>query len=220
MGAWPLAVMLFLGSGYWAARGAFSAGTARGRHVLGARVALTLAVPVTVAAVIGQGPGRDEASAFALLLALVCQQLLTAALQRSGVAAFAPQTTFGAFGSAAALVLIGLPFLEAAPGHTLTAVALMVQLLVAFGVGAMMLPRPAAEKDWSATAWEAVPLALSVIAVAVAFQSVVADCRKRGVALRGGLFGDHRHAPAAAPAPLDLLVVRPGGSNGPHPDGL
>ena len=151
MGAWPLAVMLLLGSGYWAARGAFSAGTARGRHVLGARVALTLAVPVTVAAVIGQGPGRDEASAFALLLALVCQQLLTAALQRSGVAAFAPQATLGAFGSAGALVLIGLPFLEAAPDHALTAVALMVQLLVAFGVGAMLLPRPAAEKDWSAT---------------------------------------------------------------------
>ncbi|WP_190987325.1 hypothetical protein [Pseudarthrobacter sulfonivorans] len=172
MGEWPLAVMLLLGSGYWAVRGAFSAGTARGRHVLGARAALTLAVPVTVAAVMGQGPGRDEASAFALLLALVCQQLLTAALQRSGVSAFAPQATLGAFGSAGALVLVALPFLEAAPDHALTAVALMIQLLAALGVGAMLLPRPAAEKDWSATVWEAVPLALSVGAVAVAFQAV------------------------------------------------
>ncbi|MGO4186130.1 hypothetical protein [Pseudarthrobacter sp. TAF60_1] len=172
MGAWPLAVMLLLGAGYWAARGAFSAEPARGRHVLGVRAALTLAVPVTVAAVIGHEPERDEASAFALLVALVCQQLLTAALQRSGVAAFAPQRTLGAFGSAAALVLIGLPFIEASQDHTLTAVALMVQLLAAFGVGALTLPRPATEKDWYGTAWEAGPLALSVMAVAVAFQSV------------------------------------------------
>jgi hypothetical protein len=48
----------------------------------------------------------------------------------------------------------------------------MVQLLAALGVGAMLLPRPAAERDWSATVWEAVPLALSVGAVAVAFQAV------------------------------------------------
>jgi hypothetical protein len=172
MGMWPLTVMLFLGSGYWAARAAFSAGMTRGRHVLGARAALTLAVPVTVAAVMGQVPGRDEASAFALLVALVCQQVFTALLQRSGVAAFAPQASLGAFGAAGALVLTGLPLLEASPGHPLTAVAVGVQLLAACGVGAMMLPRPAVEKDWHATMWEAMPLASSAAAVAVAFQSV------------------------------------------------
>lgn len=172
MGAWPLAVMLLLSAGYWAARGAFSAEAARGRHVLGVRGALTLAVPVTVAAVVGHEPGRDEASAFALLVALACQQLITGALQRSGVAASAPQRTLTAFCSAAALVLLGLPFIEDSQDHTLTAVAVAVQLLAAFGVGALTLPRPATDKDWSVTAWEAAPLVLSVMAVAVAFQSV------------------------------------------------
>ncbi len=171
-GAWPLALMLLVGCGFWTARGAFSAGTSRGRHVMGARVALTLAVPVIVAAVIGEGPGRAEASAFALLIALVCQQLLTASLQRAGVAAFAPQATLGAFGAAGALVLSGLPLLETSPDHALTAAALTVQLLAALGVGALTLPRPAAEQDWRATAWEAVPVAISVVAIAVAFQSV------------------------------------------------
>ena len=172
MGAWPFAVMLFLGAGYWAARGAFAGGTFRGRLILGARVAFTLAVPVTVAAVIGQGPARAEAAAFALLVALVGQQLLTAFLQRSGVRTVAPEATLGAFAGAGALVLIGLPFIETSPDHGLTAVALLIQLPAALAIGAMLVPRPAADKDWSATAWEAVPLGMSLIAAAVAFQSV------------------------------------------------
>ncbi|WP_255768050.1 hypothetical protein [Pseudarthrobacter sulfonivorans] len=172
MGMWPLAAMLFLASGYWAARAAFSAGVTRGRHVLGARVALTLAVPVTVAAVVGHGPERDEAFAFALLLALVCQQLLTAILQRSGVPAFAPQATLGALSTAGALVLMGLPFLEPSSDHALTAAALFIQLIAAIAVGAITLPRPAVEKDWSKSMWEAVPLGMAVVAVTVAFQAV------------------------------------------------
>ena len=172
MGAWPLAVMLLLGAGYWAARGAFAGGTFRGRLILGARVAFTLAVPVTVAAIIGQGPARAEAAAFALLIALVCQQLLTAFLQRSGVRTVAPEATLAAFAGAGALVLIGLPFIETSPAHGLTAFALWVQLPAALAIGAMLVPKPAADKDWSATVWEAVPLGMSLIAAAVAFQSV------------------------------------------------
>ncbi|MCU1434257.1 MAG: hypothetical protein JWR71_982 [Pseudarthrobacter sp.] len=172
IGAWPFAVMLFLGAAYWAARGAFALGAFRGRLVLGARVALTLAVPVTVAAVIDHGPARTEAAAFALLVALVCQQLLTAFLQRSGVKTVAPEATLGAFAGAGALVLIGLPFLETSPAHELTFVALLIQLTAALAIGALLVPRPAADKDWSATVWEAMPLAMSLVAAAVAFRSV------------------------------------------------
>lgn len=172
MGAWPLAVMLLLSAGYSGVRGALAAGALRGRLVLGARVAFTLAVPVTVAAVLDHGPARAEAAAFALLVALVCQQLLTAFLQRSGVRALAPAATLGAFAGAGGLVLIGLPFIETSPDHGLTAVALLIQLPAALAVGAMLVPRPAEEKDWSATVWEAVPLGMSLVAATVAFQII------------------------------------------------
>jgi hypothetical protein len=172
MGAWPLAIMLLLGAGYWAARGSVGANAFQGRLILAARVALTLAVPATVAAVIDEGPGKVEASVFALLVALVCQQIWSAALERSGKPAPAPEATVGAFGGVAALVLIVLPTVESSPVHGLTAIAVLIQLIAGLAVGAMMLPRPAAEKDWSASTWEAVPLALSIVAVAVAFQSV------------------------------------------------
>ena len=127
---------------------------------------------MTVAAVIDQGPERAEAAAFALLVALVCQQVLTAFLQRSGVPALAPEATLGALAGAGAVVLIGLPFIETSPAHELTAVALLIQLPAALAIGGMVVPRPAADKDWSATVWEAVPLGMSLVAVAVAFQSV------------------------------------------------
>jgi hypothetical protein len=172
MGSWPLAVMLLLGAGYWAARGALAAGTVRGQLVLGARVAFTLAVPVMVAAVIDHGPARAESAAFALLAALVGQQLLTAFLQRAGLRTLAPEATLGAFAGAGALVLIGLSFIETSSAHGLTAAALLIQLLAALAVGAVLVPRPAAEKDWSATVGEAVPLGMSMVAAAVAFQSV------------------------------------------------
>lgn len=171
-GAWPLAIMLLFSAGYWAARGALGEVAFQRRLIVAARLAFTLAVPVTVAAVIGEGPGRVESSIFALLVALVCQQILTAALERTGIKVLAPEATGAAFAGAAALVLIVLSTADSSPGHGLTALAVLIQLIAAFAVGAMMLPRPAAEKDWSATTWEAVPLAMSVVAVAVAFQSV------------------------------------------------
>ncbi|MEO8283809.1 MAG: hypothetical protein ABI568_10450, partial [Pseudarthrobacter sp.] len=84
----------------------------------------------------------------------------------------APEATGAAFAGVAAVVLIALPHVERSAEHGLTALALFIQLIAALAVGAMMLPRPVAEKDWTATTWEVVPLAMSVVAVAVAFQSV------------------------------------------------
>lgn len=172
MGAWPLAVMLVLAAGYWGARGALACGTFRGRLVLGARAALTLAVPVLVAAIVGHGPERAEAAAFGLLVALVCQQLGTAVLQRSGVRVLAPESTLAVVAGAAALVLIVLPLIETSRSHHLTAIALLIQLPAVFVVGALLVPRPATDKNWSATVWEAMPLGISVVATTVAFQSV------------------------------------------------
>jgi hypothetical protein len=172
MGAWPLAVLLVLAAGYWAARGVYSAGDFRGRLVLGARVAITVAVPVTVAALMDNDLRRVEASVFALLVALVSQQVLTAILARAGVRTLAPQSTLGVFGAGGALVLIGLPVVETSADHALTAAGLFLQLAAALAIGIMMVPRPANERDWVATAWEALPLGVSVVTAAVAFQAV------------------------------------------------
>ncbi|ALV42609.1 hypothetical protein AU252_16840 [Pseudarthrobacter sulfonivorans] len=172
MGAWPLAGMLLAAAGFWAIRGVFAAGDFRGRLVLGSRLALTCAVPVTVAAVMDDGPGRAEASVFALLLALVCQQLLTALLERAGVRTLAPEATLGVFGAGGALVLVGMPFIETSPDHGLTAVCVIIQLAAAFVIGALVVPRPATEPVWVATVWEALPLGMSVVAATVAFQAV------------------------------------------------
>lgn len=172
MGAWPLAGMLLVAAGFWAVRGVFAAGDFRGRLVLGSRLALTCAVPVTVAAVVDDGPGRAEASMFALLVALVLQQVLTAFLQRFGVRTLAPQPTLGVFGAGGALVLVGLPFIETSPDHGLTAAGLLIQLAAAFAIGTLLVPRPATERDWVATVWEAVPLGMAVVAATVAFQAV------------------------------------------------
>ncbi|MGY4540613.1 hypothetical protein ACVWY0_000514 [Arthrobacter sp. UYNi723] len=172
MGAWPLAGMLLAAAGFWAIRGVLSAGDFGGRLVLGSRLALTCAVPVTVAAVMDDGPGRAEASVFALLLALVGQQLLTALLERAGAPTLAPEATLGVFGAGGALVLVGLPFIETSPNHALTAVCVIIQLAAAFVIGTLVVPRPATEPDWVATVWEALPLGMCVVAATVAFQAV------------------------------------------------
>lgn len=172
MGAWPLAVMLVLAAGFWAIRGILAAGDFRARLVLGARLALTLAVPVTVAAMTDDSPGRAGASVFALLVALVCQQLLTAFLELAGVRTLAPEATVGVFAAGGALVLIGLPSLESSPDHGLTAAGVFIELAAALVIGVLRVPRPATERDWAATIWEALPLCISVVAAAVAFRAV------------------------------------------------
>ncbi|BAS10240.1 conserved hypothetical protein [Arthrobacter sp. Hiyo4] len=117
-------------------------------------------------------PGRAGTSVFALLLALVCQQLLTALLERAGVRTLAPEATLVVFGAGGALVLVGMPFIETSPDHGLTAVCVTIQLAAAFVIGALVVPRPATEPDWVATVWEALPLGMSVVAATVAFQAV------------------------------------------------
>jgi hypothetical protein len=172
MGAWPLAGMLVLASAFWAVRGILTAGALRGQMVLAARAAITLAVPVTVAAVADDGPGRAAAAGFGLLVALVCQQMVSAVLQRFAVRTLAPEASLGAFAAAGAVTLIVLPFLDTAPDNGLTGPAVLVQLLAALAIGLLLVPRPDTERDWHATVWEALPLGLSAVAVTVAFQAV------------------------------------------------
>jgi hypothetical protein len=172
MGAWPLAGMLLLGSAFWTVRGLLAEGRLRQRMFLAARVASTVAVPVTVAAVVGEGAGRTAAALFGLLVVLVCQQLLTAVLERSGVRMIAAQASLGGFAAASAASLIGLPFLDSTPGHGLTGLAVLIQVVAALAVGWLLVPRPGSSRDWHATVWEGLPLGVAAVAVPVAFGAV------------------------------------------------
>lgn len=172
MGAWPLATMLALAFVFWAVRAFFAASTLRRNLVLGARLALTLTVPVTVAAVVGANPDRIITSVFGLLVALVCQQVISAVLERAGGGSLAPEATFAGFGAAGLAAVVLLVLLDTTPGHDWIRAAVVIQLLTALAVGLLMVPRPASELEWNATTWEALPLAASTLCVPVSFLAV------------------------------------------------
>ena len=171
MGAWPVAVMLALAFLFWGVRAYFAAGMLRKNLVLAARVAVTLAVPFTVAAILGTGPDRVTASVFALLVALVCQQLVSAVLERNGAGSLAPEATLAGFGAAGLASVVLLVLLDT-PGQGWIQAAVSIQLLSAIVIGFLAVPRPAREGDWMPTMWEALPLAASAVCVSVSFLAV------------------------------------------------
>lgn len=172
LGAWPLAVMLALAFVFWAVRAFLTTGKLRRNLVLGARLALTLTVPVTVAAVIGAGPDRIITAVFALLVALVCQQVISAVLERAGGGSLAPEATLAGFGAAGLAAVVLLVLLDPTPGHDWIRAAVLIQLLAAMAVGLLMVPRPATGLEWNATVWEALPLAASTLCAPVSFLAV------------------------------------------------
>lgn len=172
LGAWPLAVMLALAFVFWAVRALFAASKLRRNLVLAARLALTLSVPVTVAAVIGTGPDRIITSVFGLLVALVCQQVISAFLERAGGGSLAPEATLAGFGAGGLAFVVMLVLLDTTPAHDWIRAAVLIQLLTAMAVGLLMVPRPARELEWNATIWEALPLAASTLCVPVSFLAV------------------------------------------------
>lgn len=171
MGAWPVAIMLALASLFWGVRAFFASGLLRGNLVLGARVAVTLTVPFTVSAILGIGPDRVTASVFALLVALVCQQLVSAVLERYGAGSVAPEATLAGFGAAGLASVVLLVLLDT-PGHGWIQAAVGIQLLSAIVIGFLVVPRPAREGEWTPTTWEALPLAASAVCVPVSFLAV------------------------------------------------
>ncbi|WP_267275876.1 hypothetical protein [Arthrobacter sp. CDRTa11] len=172
LGAWPLAAMLVLASAFWAVRAIPAVGRLRGTMVLAARAALTLAVPLAVAGLTPDGPARSAAVLFGLLVALVCQQLLTAILQSAGMRTLAPEASFGALAAAGALALGCLALADSVPDTGLAGSGIILQLLAALAIGWLLIPRPVSEPDWKPTVWEAVPLAVSAVAVSLGFLAV------------------------------------------------
>ncbi|WP_457963144.1 hypothetical protein M1E17_17000 [Arthrobacter sp. D1-29] len=186
LGAWPLAAMLVLVSAFWAVRAIPAAGRVRGRLVLSARTAFTLAVPFAVAALTADVPERSAGILFGLLVALVCQQLLTALLQRRGVRTLAPEASLAVLAAAGSLSLAGLALADSAPDTGLAASGIVIQLLAALAIGWLLMPRPASEPDRKPTAWEAVPLAVSAVAVSLGFLTVSHVAGNAALVLVGG----------------------------------
>ena len=133
-GGWTPAGFLLLVALFWAVRSVPPTEPLRRHFVLAARIAATLAVPAVVAAV--TGGGYDSVPVLsALLLALVVQQLATAALVRAGVPSLAPDGSLAAFSFAALPVLAALAFADDTPGRTLAGAAVVLQLLTSLGTG-------------------------------------------------------------------------------------
>ena len=130
-GVWSPAVFLLLAALFWAVRSLPPAEPLRRHFVLAARIALTLAVPAVVAAV----TGGTVPVLTAFLLALVVQQLATAALVRAGMPSLAPDASLAAFSLAALPALAALASRDDTPGRMLAGAAVVLQLLASLGAG-------------------------------------------------------------------------------------
>jgi hypothetical protein len=176
LGAWTLVGLLVAGAAFWAVRSLPATEPLRLHFVLAARITLTVAVPVLTAAVVGETDARFRAAALALCLVLVIQQLATAAMIRLHVRALTPQFSLALFtvagvGTMAALAL-GEPgsFRYPATEH-FGGIAVGAQLMASLAVG-LMLFRRYGEEPWRPSIAEAVPLAVPLVAVPLAFGAV------------------------------------------------
>lgn len=176
-GSWTPAGFLLLVALFWAVRSLPSTEPVRRHFVLAARIAVTLAVPAVVAAATDDG-SVPVLSAF--LLALVVQQLATAALIRAGVPSLAPDASLAVFSLAAPPALAALTFMDDTPGRTLAGAAVVLQLLASFGIGWALSGGAAAGTRWRPGVRELLPLGMAAALIGLAFA---------GVSLRAGNIG-------------------------------
>ena len=165
-GVWNPAAFLLLVTLFWAVRSRPSAEPLRRHFVLAARIALTLGVPAVVAAVTGDDP-VPVLSAF--LLALVGQQLATAALVRADVTSLAPDASLAAFSLTALPALAALAFTDDSPGRTLAGAAVLLQLLTSLGTGWALAGEGAAGTRWRPGVRELLPLVMAAALLSLAF---------------------------------------------------
>ena len=171
LGEWAFAVVPLLASLIWLVRALRKGAERRGLLVLNARVAATLAVPATAAA-LTEGTLQNHAVWFGVVAAALCQQSLSAALIRQGRNALASEATLAAFSGLGVVGVAVLASVDATRGNLLTMVAILLQLLVAFAVGLMLVRRPADPGAWRPAVGEVLPLVVSAVMVEFAFQLV------------------------------------------------
>ena len=172
LGPWLVFNLLAAATLFWAVRSVASHSPLRAHLIFAARVAGTLAVPVLTTALMEGSRDALSAAIFSLSLALVAQQLASAAAERAGAVALVPVPTLAGFTAAGALCLVALPVTDATAGNLLPAIALVVQLLVSLGVGVLLFPVAATGALWQPTVAEGLPLAVSATAVLTAYAGV------------------------------------------------
>lgn len=164
LGPWLVFNLLAAATLFWAVRSVASHSPLLPHFILAARIAGTLAVPVLTTALMDGSRDAPAAAFFSLSLALVVQQLASAAAERAGAAALVPVPTLVGFTAAGALCLIALPITDATAGNLFSTIALVVQTLVSLAVGVLLLPVSATEVPWQPTVAEWLPLAVSATA--------------------------------------------------------
>jgi hypothetical protein len=93
-------------------------------------------------------------------------------LERSGAKFLAPEATLAGFGVSGLATVVLLVLLDTTSGHGWVWAAVIIQLVSALAIGLLVMPRPATEPEWKATAWEAMPLAAATLCVPVSFVAV------------------------------------------------
>ena len=170
-GRWTPAGLLLLAALFWVVRSLPAPEPLRLHFILAARVAATLAVPAAVAAVMG-----DDADPLAVLsaflLVLVAQQLATAFLVGAGVPALAPNASLAAFTLTALPALAGMVLVDDTPGRALTGAAIVLQLLVALGIGWALSGKAAAGSRWRPGVRELLPPGMAAALAGMAFAGV------------------------------------------------
>ncbi|MDQ4047539.1 MAG: hypothetical protein M3127_09285, partial [Actinomycetota bacterium] len=182
LGAWMLTGLLVAGAVFWLARSMPATEPLRLHFVLAGRLALTVAAPTLTAAAVGDVDSRFPAAVLVLCLALGLQQLVTAVQIRRQKRALAPQLSLALFaasgvGAMTLLALVGHirvtpqpAFLP--PAEHYGAIAIGVQLVAALAVGLMLFPTYGVNGQWHPTVAEAVPLGVSLAALALAFDAL------------------------------------------------
>lgn len=172
LGQWLNFNILAAGTLFWAVRSAGTRSPMRQQFILSSRIAGTLAVPVLTSAVMEGKPEVLAAAIFALSLALVLQQLASAAAERAGAALLAPMVTLVGFTAAGIAAIVVLSVTDTTAGNLLLATALVLQLVASLATGTVLFPRPGLGASWQPTAVEALPLAVSVAVVLASYTRV------------------------------------------------
>ena len=170
-GGWTHAGFLLLVALFWAVRSLPPTEPLRAHFVLAARITVTLAVPAVVAAVAGGGTATVPVLS-AFLLALVLQQLTTAALVRAGVRSLVPDASLAAFSLAALPALAVLALMDGSQGRSLTGAAVVLQLLASLGVGWALPGEGAAGSSRRTGVRALLPLGMAAALAGMAFAGV------------------------------------------------
>ncbi|KIA72037.1 hypothetical protein ANMWB30_32130 [Arthrobacter sp. MWB30] len=176
LGALPVAVLLAAAGSYWLLTALLRPAANRQHLVLAGRIALTAAVPSTVAAIFEHSQERAAYTLLALIAAAAVQELGSAIMRRRGVRLVAPQATAAVFGGVAMATLLLLPFVDHAAGRPSVSVAVLLVLAAGLASGMLLLPSGkgvgTGRETWTPTVGEVLAPVTAIVAGAVAAAAV------------------------------------------------